>query len=255
MIAERRLSAVSTLEREGMREVAPGKPVMRQTWLDLVFLHYPLEPEQVQEKLPPGLTVDTFPDDSGREMAWIGLVAFRIEGIKLFGLPSLPGLGAFNEVNVRTYAHINGREPSVYFFSLDGGPWPTRVSGNLWYKVNYYRSTVRHIREKNRIRYESRRPRSGASCSVDCQTLPLHGSAEEGSLERFLTDRYQLYSFDGTRIWKARVSHQPYELGGLVSYAQTDLPEAAGLQKERFTHACWCSKVEAAFYAPTLATP
>ena len=252
MIAIKPHSVVSNLEREQMRDAPPGRLVMRQTWLDLVFLHYPLDPAHVQEKLAPGLTVDTFPDDSGREMAWIGLVAFRIEGIKLFGLPSLPGLGAFNEINVRTYAHLSGQEPSVYFFSLDGGPWPTRISGKLWYKVNYFRSRVRRIREKNRIRYESRRP-SGPFCSIDCQTLPLHGPAEEGSLERFLTDRYQLYSFDGKRIWKARVSHNPYELGGLVSYAQTDLPVAAGLQKERFFHACWCPKVEAAFYAPTLA--
>ena len=253
MIAERRLSEVSNQERDRVREAPPGKPVMRQTWLDLVFLHYPLEPEQVQSKLPPGLTVDTFPDDSGREMAWLGIVAFRIEGIKLFGLPSLPGLGAFNEINVRTYAHLNGREPSVYFFSLDGGPWLTRLSGNLWYKVNYCRAKVQLARERNRIRYESCRPKNGARCSIDCQKLPLHGPAEEGSLERFLTDRYQLYSFDGKRIWKARVSHKPYELGGLVSYARTDLPEASGLPAGRFTHACWCPKVEAAFYAPTLA--
>lgn len=254
MLAERWTSAVSQSERDRMREVPSEKPVMRQTWLDLVFLHYPLEPDLVQEKLPPGLTVDTFPDDSGREKAWIGIVAFRIEGIRIFGLPSLPGLGAFNEINVRTYAHMNGKEPSVFFFSLDGGPWPTRISGRIWYKVNYFKALVRQRREGLKLLYESRRPKTGV-CRIDCQKLPILGPAEEGTLEHFLTDRYQLYSFDGKRIWKARVSHAPYELGGLVSYACTDLPEAVGLPCERFLHACWCPKVEAAFYASTLAEP
>ena len=253
MIAEKRVSAVSDQERDRMRESPPGKPVMRQTWLDLVFVHYPLEPGLVQKRLPPGLTVDIFPDESGREMAWMGIVAFRIQGIRLLGLPSLPGLSAFNEINVRTYVHLDGKEPSVYFFSLDGGPWPTRVSGRLWYKVNYCKADVRQEREGLELSYVSQRPKGGAACKIDCRKLPLSGPAGKGTLERFLTDRYQLYSFDGKRLWKARVSHAPYELGGLVSYACTDLPEASGFPVERFTHACWCPKVEAAFYAPTLA--
>ena len=78
---------------------------MFHEWRDLLFLHFATEPEPIQALLPPGLTLDTFPDEMGRERAWVGLVPFRMQGVRLRGLPPLPGTHAFPETNVRTYVH------------------------------------------------------------------------------------------------------------------------------------------------------
>ncbi len=90
------------------------RPVMLQGWKDLTFVHFPYDPEVVQRRLPPGLVVDTF---EGR--AWVGLVAFHMEGIRLPYLPPVPYLGTFPETNVRTYVRDSGGRPGVWFDSLD----------------------------------------------------------------------------------------------------------------------------------------
>jgi len=47
------------------------RPVMRQRWERLTFLHWPFEPADVQCLLPEGLTAETFDG-----AAWVGLVPF-----------------------------------------------------------------------------------------------------------------------------------------------------------------------------------
>ncbi len=50
--------------------------------------------------------------------AWIGVVPFRMTGIRPRGLFAPPKLSETLELNVRTYVTVNGK-PGVYFFSLD----------------------------------------------------------------------------------------------------------------------------------------
>ena len=74
------------------------RPIMLQGWRDLTYLHWPYDPDVVQRFVPNGLRVDTF---EGK--AWVGLVAFQMERIRLPGLPGVPYFGTFPETNVRTY--------------------------------------------------------------------------------------------------------------------------------------------------------
>ena len=47
-------------QRLALRARPEGRHVMRQSWRDLLFLHWRIDPAVIQETLPPGLTVDTF---------------------------------------------------------------------------------------------------------------------------------------------------------------------------------------------------
>ena len=49
-----------------------------------------------------------------------GPVPFRMTNVAPRGVPALPWVSAFPELNVRTYVRVGGR-PGVYFFSLDAG--------------------------------------------------------------------------------------------------------------------------------------
>ena len=50
--------------------------------------------------------------------AWIGLVPFRVSGLRLRGMLPLPGLSGFDELNCRTCVTRDGR-PGIWFISLD----------------------------------------------------------------------------------------------------------------------------------------
>ena len=93
----------------------PGRPpVMQQSWRDLLFIHWPVPVDVIQQALPTELTVDTFDG-----FAWVALVPFQMRNVRPVWAPCVPGLSNFAECNVRTYVHIDGKAPGVWFFSLD----------------------------------------------------------------------------------------------------------------------------------------
>ena len=66
------------MERNSQLAGPPGvcpftvdRPVMRQRWERLTFLHWPFEPAAVHRLIPSGLRVETFGG-----AAWVGLVPF-----------------------------------------------------------------------------------------------------------------------------------------------------------------------------------
>src|SRR5262245_27389124 len=100
------------LEEDAVLEVGPlGMPtahrpwplprepwVMAQSWHDLLFAHWPVPAAVLRPLIPPSLGVDTFDGE-----AWIGVVPFRMSGVRPRYVPPLPDLSAFPELNVRTY--------------------------------------------------------------------------------------------------------------------------------------------------------
>lgn len=73
------------LQRLALRQPPTTAPVMRQRWSDLLFLHWPIDPEIIRSRLPRDLHVDLFDDQ-----AWIGVVPFAMDRVRPVGLPPLP---------------------------------------------------------------------------------------------------------------------------------------------------------------------
>ena len=95
-----------------------GRWIMLQTWLDLLFAHWPIDPQLMRALVPPQLPLDTFEGN-----CWLAVTPFHMSGIRVRGLPALPGLSRFAELNVRTYVTLDGK-PGVFFFSLDAASLP-----------------------------------------------------------------------------------------------------------------------------------
>ena len=94
----------------------PARPwAMRMQWRDLLFAHWAFDAATVRPLIPPRLQLDLFED-----CCYVGAVPFLMEGVTPRLVPSLPGLHAFPELNLRTYVTLNGK-PGVWFFSLDAG--------------------------------------------------------------------------------------------------------------------------------------
>jgi uncharacterized protein len=229
-----------------LRNMAATKVALTMRWRDLLFLHFAYDPEAIQAMLPEGLTIDTFPDESGQEMAWIGLVPFRMEAVRPRGMPNFRPCTDFPETNVRTYCHVKGEDPGVWFFSLDAANTFACTFARQFFRLNYKEARMTVDRREDSVHYESKRWfKPAAENSVHCRIGESMGSAEPGSLEFFLIERYLLYSVKGRQLYHGQVFHQPYQLARVEDFkASSSLIEANGLDPMPFTHALFSEGVD-----------
>lgn len=219
----------------------PSTPwVMAQKWHDLLFAHYPIPIERMRELVPPELEIDTF---DGK--AWLGVVPFRMTGIRPRFCPSLPWLSNFLEFNIRTYvrARKEGDEkPGVYFFSLDAAN-PVAVSlARATFHLPYFRAAMNlQEREGERIEYSTKRTHRGAAPAEYAGSYGPTGKvfqAEKGSIDHWLTERYCLYTVHQRKVYRGEIHHsswplqpafQEVEISTMAEASGFDLPDCEPL--------------------------
>jgi uncharacterized protein YqjF (DUF2071 family) len=203
--------------------------VMIQRWHDLLFAHWPLDPAALRPLVPRELELDLF---DGR--AWIGIVPFRMSGVRLHGLPPLPRAHAFAELNVRTYV-VRDDKPGVWFASLDAGSALIVTAARAWFHLPYFRARMVLEERDGWIEYRSQRTQRGAPrADLDLRYRPT-GPAERsraGTLERFLTERYCLYARGpGGELLRGDIHHAPWPLQPAEArIAQNDMASAVGVE-------------------------
>ena len=130
----------------------PGKPAGYHCWHDLLFVHWRLSPEVLRPFVPAALELDTWEGD-----AWLGIVAFRMSGVRPRWFPALPGVSAFAETNLRTYVHHQGQAPGVLFLSLDAAHrLAVRIARWRW-RLPYYFARMGVAKVGGRVEYRSSR--------------------------------------------------------------------------------------------------
>ena len=187
-----------------------GPWVMAQTWHDLLFAHWPVAVEQLRVLIPDRLEIDIF-----EGQAWLAVVPFRMDGVRLRGTPALPGLSAFPELNVRTYVTYGGMA-GVWFFSLDAGNPLAVTIARAWFHLPYFRARMSCAERDGWIEYASERTHSGfpaAALTGRYRPVGPAFSPRPGTLEYFLTERYCLYASDGQRqLIRGEIHHLPWPL-------------------------------------------
>jgi uncharacterized protein len=189
----------------------PGRPwIMGMRWHDLLFMHWPVPRETLRSLIPPALELDTFDGQ-----CWIGIVPFRMSGVRARWTPPLPWLSAFLELNVRTYVTCGGK-PGVWFFSLDAAN-PVAVRGARWsYHLPYFDARMDLTREDEAINYTSRRTHRGAPAAEFAAQYRPAGSiyaSQPGTIDHWLTERYCLYTArDDHRVYRGEIHHASWPL-------------------------------------------
>jgi uncharacterized protein YqjF (DUF2071 family) len=182
---------------------------MGQSWLDLLFAHWRVPEEALRQVVPAQLPIDTYDGD-----AWLGITPFSVSGLRLRGTAPAPGLSSFPELNVRTYVSVEGR-PGIYFLSLDAGSAAAARAARLAYRLPYFHSQIQVDRDEEGIGYDLLRVSDDGPPAYFKARYGSEGGelpVREGSLERWLTERYCLYTFDDRRILRGEIHHPPWPL-------------------------------------------
>jgi uncharacterized protein YqjF (DUF2071 family) len=184
--------------------------IMGQTWERLLFAHWRVSLEQLREVVHPKIPIDTF-DGS----AWIGITPFTVTGLHARGTPPPPLAGSFPEINVRTYATIDGK-PGVYFLSLDAASRPAVHAARTAYRVPYFLADIEaEPIADDRLRYSSER-KNGPPAAFEAEYGPADEppfNPEPGTFDHWCTERYCLYTLDDQqRIQRADIHHPQWPL-------------------------------------------
>ena len=198
---------------------------MTQTWHDLLFAHWPVAPALIRARVPAA-----FPIDIRDGCAWIGVVPFHMTNVAPRLVPSLPGVSAFPELNVRTYVTVDGK-PGVYFFSLDAGRALAVAGARGLLNLPYFHAAMRVDARGGSVAYSSRRISNGAEFLGSYRSDGTPRPPEPGSLEYFLTERYCLYALDHrARPYRLEIHHAPWPLQSATAEITTNtMADAAGI--------------------------
>lgn len=222
---------------------------MRQSWRNLAFLHRRADPGDVQSVLPEGLCVDTF-----EGAAFVGLVPFTMQDVRLNGLPPLPAHRRFLETNIRTYVRDRNGRAGVWFFSLDCDDWLSVRVARTWFGLNYRDAYLSVGGDSSHTIYSGGRlgvPE--AEYWIRCHVLGKPEPAKVGSLEFWLVERYLLFANRRGQLISGRVFHQPYSIQKLQVDEFRDglVPKTTGLDcAGEWDHAAFSPGVDVEVFAP-----
>jgi uncharacterized protein YqjF (DUF2071 family) len=216
--------------------------LLRMRWLDLLFAHWPVPADEVRRLLPPDpdLEIDLF-----EGAAWLGVVPFTMTDVSARGLPAMPRLSTFPEVNVRTYVRYRGL-PGVWFLSLDARSRPTVLGGRLVFHLPYHYAEMTARRRGDTVDYRSERPRARDGAGERARFLARYGAvgppaptsppAPDGgpaqpTFDDWSTVRMRLFAADRRGgIWRTEIEHDPWPLQPAEATIDADgLVAAAGL--------------------------
>jgi uncharacterized protein YqjF (DUF2071 family) len=190
--------------------IPAGEWTWRQSWCDLLFMHWPVPVSTLRPLVPEKLELDTF-----EGTAWLGLVPFRMAGVMRRPLPDLPWVSAFPELNVRTYVTLDDK-PGVWFLSLDAANPLAVWAARRYFHLPYYLAKMSLRQDAQGIRYRSVRPGAEVVASYRPTSEPY--LARPGSLEHWLTERYCLYAeAPNGSLWRSDVHHHPWPLQSAVA--------------------------------------
>jgi len=152
-----------------------------------------------------------------------------MSGVRGRGLPAIPGLSRFPELNVRTYVNINNK-PGVYFFSLDAANASAVWAARTFYHLPYFFADMNTSSEGEEIKYTSTRHEGHAKFKgryAPCGTVRLR---ERGTVEHWLTERYCLYTVYRERAYCGEIHHAPWPLqDACAEITVNSMASAAGI--------------------------
>jgi uncharacterized protein YqjF (DUF2071 family) len=202
-------------------------PLLIHEWSELAFVHWRYPADEVQALLPEGLEVDTF-DGS----AWVGLVPFHCT-IRPRGIPRIPWVSSFPEMNVRTYVRGPHGESAVWFISLEAARLGAVLIARSTYGLRYHWAKMAYSRVGDVAVYETRRRwpgRRSAAGSLAVEIGDPLPPKDTDELERWLINRWRFYCVTPGGLATGLVAHETWPLrAARLLHCDARLVSACGL--------------------------
>jgi uncharacterized protein YqjF (DUF2071 family) len=208
-----------------------GPWIMGQTWERLAFLHWAVPEEALRRVVHPSIPIDTFEGS-----AYIGVTPFTVTGLHIRHTPPPPLVSSFHEINVRTYATVDGK-PGIYFLSLDAASRLAVHAARTAYRVPYFHADIDVDQQGERIHYRHERRHAGAPpTAFEAEYGPAGATfnATPGSFDYWCTERYCLYTLDDEqRIHRGEIHHPPWPLHAATArIARNTMANPYGIELE-----------------------
>ncbi len=173
--------------------------VIKQTWRDVLFIHYRVDPNEIKKLVP-------FELDLYDNHAIISVIPFFMDSIRFPFLPPIPKVSSLWELNIRTYVNVNGVK-GIYFFTLETDSKPGEVIANLFFSLPYRHSKIKAEISNGQYFFEHAR---------DDLRFSVHASPDEKiqktDFDIWATERYSLFTQKNGVSYQGIVRHRPWEL-------------------------------------------
>lgn len=199
-----------------------------QSWNDLLFAHFAIDPPTLRRLVPEALTLDLYDG-----VAWLTVSSCCASHVRPSGVPPLPGLSFFPLVSLRTYVTMNDKagqgKPGLFYFSVDAANLSAVWFARVFFRLPYWHAAI----QVSGATLQAQQARDPAKRTIHVRSSRLHGPAaidgpakfdaiyspeseaeraRGGSLDEFLTERYGVYSWNRRKYYRAEVHHQPWAL-------------------------------------------
>ena len=195
--------------------------IWRQHWTDALFLHFAVAPQQLVQRVPENLEIDTFDGQ-----AWLSLVFFRLK-LRPAGLPFVPGFSSLLELNVRTYVR-HRRQPGIVFLRMYADNWLAIRAASWLTPLCYEPAAMQSERTPGGRRHIACRParRAAGQLSLDFEIAGNPCQPAGTSLDAWLLERYCLFvPTPAGRLLVAHVEHSPWTVSRVAVRAMEQTME------------------------------
>ncbi|PLR78979.1 DUF2071 domain-containing protein [Bacillus sp. V3-13] len=188
----------------------PDRPwLMIQRWDHVFFYHWAIPSSLLKDHIPKQLELDEFDG-----VAWLGIVHFEVNKLKVRGIPRFPFLEGFLELNVRTYVKYRGK-PGIYFFNLDASSPIVVFLAKTGYLLPYRKAELNSLKTEKGFKFRNKRivskEKTEKFSAIIQQTEALYYS-QEGSLDHWLTERYCAWTSIGSKLCRVDIHHLKWRL-------------------------------------------
>lgn len=181
--------------------------IMSQQLQDVLFLHWHVPAHWLTSRLPEELELDLF-----EEKAWVSAVLLKAIGTHIRGMPVMPGMQTFLQLNVRTYVKC-GKRRGVYFFSMDSNSRAAVQVASLGGFLPYRYSQIKLAKHRDGIVFKSNTSgKANTGERLELVYKPKKTLSELTSLENWLTERYSLWTKPKEKLYRMDIHHRPWRL-------------------------------------------
>ncbi|MBK7864759.1 MAG: DUF2071 domain-containing protein [Archangiaceae bacterium] len=231
-----------TIDRLAPLARPAGQAVGFQRWQSVLFAHWALPPDTIRPLVPERLSLDTFAG-----WAYVSATLFTVTDARLRRHSWFPAMPSHHELSLRTYVHLDGEAPGLWFFSTDATSLTAcaLARGALQLPYHWCQATRRQHGDDHRFeatRVQLGRPPPRLSTEWKPMGAPLE--TPPGSLEHFLTQRHYTYARAAMgKLWRQQLHHGPWHLfRAQVSELKQNLDELLNLP--------FLSRRPQAYYSP-----